>query len=181
MSRVDDVYEIVDAADRKLVRQQLLQVDCNDTSQDCGSQANLRDSRNNGDDNDNDDVDDDDGDDDNVNGNLSNLPTNSQQTNKQQFDFGTNKFQESRLALCRMNLSSNARRQIRFSDQKLVMIEGHYCGYLPLLSRPEPVFVATCRPLAMPEARDCSSLQGSTNSFTTIHSLDMKILSVDSM
>lgn len=86
----------------------------------------------------------------------------------------------SRIALCRMNVSRNARRQMRFGDQKVVLIEGHYFGYLPLSSRDEPVFVATCTPIAMPETRECV-VQGSTNVFTTIHSMDLKFLYMDHM
>ena len=49
---------------------------------------------------------------------------------------------------------------------------------LPLCSRDEPVFVAWCTPLAMPENREIV-VQGATNVFTTVHSLDMKIIEVD--
>ena len=87
---------------------------------------------------------------------------------------------ETRIALCRMNVSRNARRQMRFGDQKVVLIEGHYFGSLPLSSRDEPVFLATCTPIAMPETRECV-VQGSTNVFTSIHSMDMKFLYVDAM
>ncbi|GBP16126.1 Neuronal PAS domain-containing protein 4 [Eumeta japonica] len=79
---------------------------------------------------------------------------------------------------CRMNVSRNARRQMRFGDQKVVLVRGHYVSYLPLCSRNEPVFVATCAPLAMPETRECVVL-GATNVFTTLHALDMKILHLD--
>lgn len=79
-----------------------------------------------------------------------------------------------------MNVSRNARRQMRFGDQKVVLIEGHYFGYLPLSSRDEPVFLATCTPIAMPETRECV-VQGSTNVFTSIHTMDMKFLYLDSM
>lgn len=87
---------------------------------------------------------------------------------------------ETRIALCRMNVSRNARRQMRFGDQKVVLIEGHYFGFLPLSSRDEPVFLATCTPIAMPETRECV-VQGSTNVFTSIHSMDMKFLYIDAM
>lgn len=87
---------------------------------------------------------------------------------------------ETRIALCRMNVSRNARRQMRFGDQKIVLIEGHFFGYLPLSSRDEPVFIATCTPVAMPETRECV-VQGSTNVFTSIHSMDMKFLYIDAM
>lgn len=87
---------------------------------------------------------------------------------------------ETRIALCRMNVSRNARRQMRFGDQKVVLIEGHYFGFLPLSSRDEPVFLATCTPIAMPETRECV-VQGSTNVFTSIHSMDMKFLYIDGM
>lgn len=85
-----------------------------------------------------------------------------------------------RIALCRMNVSRNARRQMRFGDQKVVLIEGHYSSYLELQSGGEPVFLATCTPVAMPETRECV-VQGSTNVFTSIHSMDMKFLYIDSM
>ncbi|CAH2235480.1 jg8946 [Pararge aegeria aegeria] len=79
---------------------------------------------------------------------------------------------------CRMNVSRNARRQMRFGDQKVVLVRGHYVSYLPLCSRNEPVFLASCTPLAMPETRECV-VHGATNVFTTIHSMDMKILHID--
>lgn len=87
---------------------------------------------------------------------------------------------ETRIALCRMNVSRNARRQMRFGDQKVVLMEGHYFGFLPLSSRDEPVFLATCTPVAMPETRECV-VQGSTKVFTSIHSMDMKYLYIDGM
>ena len=40
------------------------------------------------------------------------------------------------------------------------------------------VFVAWCTPLAMPENREIV-VQGATNVFTTVHSLDMKIIEAD--
>lgn len=113
---------------------------------------------------------------------------------------------EKRMFLCRMNVSRwlkmiakamtclktrkfylfkseilfrrNARRQMRFGDQKVVLIQGHYLSYLPLCSRNEPVFLATCTPIAMPETRECV-VQGATNVFTTIHSMDMKFVHID--
>lgn len=85
---------------------------------------------------------------------------------------------EHRIFLCRMNVSRNARRQMRFGDQKVVLIQGHYLSYLPLCSRNEPVFLATCTPIAMPETRECV-VQGATNVFTTIHSMDMKVVHID--
>lgn len=85
---------------------------------------------------------------------------------------------DTRMFLCRMNVSRNARRQMRFGDQKVVLVEGHFVSFLPLCSRNEPVFLATCTPVAMPETRECV-VQGSTNVFTTIHSMDMKFIHVD--
>ncbi|CAK1545655.1 unnamed protein product [Leptosia nina] len=79
---------------------------------------------------------------------------------------------------CRMNVSRNARRQMRFGDQKVVLVHGHYVSYLPLCSRNEPVFLASCTPLAMPETRECV-VHGATNVFTSIHAMDMKILHID--
>lgn len=61
---------------------------------------------------------------------------------------------------------------------QVVLIQGHYLSYLPLCSRNEPVFLATCTPIAMPETRECI-VQGATNVFTTIHSMDMKIMHMD--
>ena len=80
--------------------------------------------------------------------------------------------------LCRINVSRNARRQMRFGDQKVILVKGHFYSDLPLVSRDEPVFVAWCTPLAMPENREIV-VQGATNVFTTVHSLDMKIIEVD--
>ncbi|XP_073982530.1 neuronal PAS domain protein dysfusion isoform X2 [Rhodnius prolixus] len=85
---------------------------------------------------------------------------------------------DNRIFLCRMNVSRNARRQMRFGDQKVVLVQGHYLSFLPLCSRNEPVFLATCTPVAMPETRECV-VQGATNVFTTIHSMDMKFVHVD--
>ncbi|CAB0014846.1 unnamed protein product, partial [Nesidiocoris tenuis] len=95
---------------------------------------------------------------------------------------------DTRMFLCRMNVSRNARRQMRFGDQKktlkgtlavtVVLVQGHYLSFLPLCSRNEPVFLATCTPVAMPETRECV-VQGATNVFTTIHSMDMKFVHVD--
>ncbi|XP_073959363.1 PAS domain-containing protein cky-1-like [Choristoneura fumiferana] len=79
---------------------------------------------------------------------------------------------------CRMNVSRNARRQMRFGDQKVALVRGHYVSYLPLCSRNEPVFLAVCTPLAMPETRECV-VHGATNVFTTVHGMDMKILHID--
>ncbi|XP_049806902.1 neuronal PAS domain-containing protein 4 [Schistocerca nitens] len=83
-----------------------------------------------------------------------------------------------RLFLCRMNVSRNARRQMRFGDQKVVLVQGHYLSFLPLCSRNEPVFLATCTPVAMPETRECV-VQGATNVFTSIHAMDMKFMHID--
>ncbi|XP_070000216.1 PAS domain-containing protein cky-1 isoform X1 [Penaeus vannamei] len=86
--------------------------------------------------------------------------------------------EEDRLFLCRMNVSRNARRQMRFGDQKVVLVAGHYLSYLPLCSRNEPVFLAHCTPVAMPETRE-SVVQGATNVFTSVHTLDMKFINLD--
>lgn len=59
-------------------------------------------------------------------------------------------------------------------------MQGHYLSYLPLCSRNEPVFLATCSPVAMPETRE-AVVQGSTTVFTAIHSMDMKFIHVDKM
>ncbi|CAH1153565.1 unnamed protein product [Phaedon cochleariae] len=85
---------------------------------------------------------------------------------------------EIRLFLCRMNVSRNARRQMRFGDQKVVLVQGRYLSFLPLCSRNEPVFLATCTPVAMPETRECV-VQGATNVFTSIHSMDMRYIHID--
>ncbi|KAL1493132.1 hypothetical protein ABEB36_011252 [Hypothenemus hampei] len=87
--------------------------------------------------------------------------------------------EEFRLFLCRMNISRNARRQMRFGDQKVVLVQGRYLSFLPLCSRNEPVFLATCTPVAMPETRECV-VQGATNIFTSIHSMDMRFIHIDS-
>ncbi|CAB3238319.1 unnamed protein product [Arctia plantaginis] len=86
---------------------------------------------------------------------------------------------EDRVFLCRMNVARNARRQMRFGDQKVILVRGHYVSYLPLCSRNEPVFLCMCTPLAMPETRECV-VHGATNVFTTVHAMDMKILHIDS-
>ncbi|CAG4960160.1 neuronal PAS domain-containing protein 4A-like [Colias croceus] len=90
----------------------------------------------------------------------------------------TENIPKNRHFFCRMNVSRNARRQMRFGDQKVVLVRGHYVSYLPLCSRNEPVFLASCTPLAMPETRECV-VHGATNVFTTVHAMDMKILHID--
>ena len=67
---------------------------------------------------------------------------------------------------------------MRFGDQKVILVKGHFYSSLPLCSRDEPVFVAHCSPLTMPENRDIV-VQGTTNVFTTGHSLDMKTIELD--
>ncbi|KOB52167.1 Neuronal PAS domain-containing protein 4, partial [Operophtera brumata] len=66
----------------------------------------------------------------------------------------------------------------RQDHQTVVLVRGHYVSYLPLCSRNEPVFLAQCTPLAMPETRECV-VHGATNVFTTVHAMDMKILHID--
>ncbi|XP_043275977.1 neuronal PAS domain-containing protein 4A-like [Venturia canescens] len=85
---------------------------------------------------------------------------------------------ERRLFLCRINVSRNSRRQLRFGDQKVVLVEGHYLPFVPLCNRNESVFLASCTPVVLPETRE-SVVQGATNIFTTIHSMDMKYLHID--
>merc|ERR1712223_963175 len=38
---------------------------------------------------------------------------------------------------------------------QVIIVEGHFYGILPNVSRSEPVFVAWCTPVAMPETREC--------------------------
>ena len=38
---------------------------------------------------------------------------------------------------------------------QVILVEGHFYGILPNVSRSEPVFVAWCTPVAMPETREC--------------------------
>ncbi|KAF4530693.1 hypothetical protein B566_EDAN004932 [Ephemera danica] len=86
---------------------------------------------------------------------------------------------EERIFLCRMNVSRNARRQMRFGDQKVVLVQGHFLHLLPsLCPRQQPVFLARCTPVAMPETRECV-VQGSTSVFTSIHAMDMRYLHID--
>ena len=80
--------------------------------------------------------------------------------------------------LCRIHMSLNARRQMRFRDQKVILVKGHFYSSLPLCSRDEPVFAAHCSPLAMPENRNIV-VQRTTNAFTTGHSRDMKTIELD--
>lgn len=60
----------------------------------------------------------------------------------------------------------------------MILVEGHFVSYLPLCTRNEPVLIATCTPVAMPETRECV-VQGATNIFTSVHGMDMKFASVD--
>ncbi|KAG7189081.1 hypothetical protein KM043_008660 [Ampulex compressa] len=83
-----------------------------------------------------------------------------------------------RLFLCRINVSRNSRRQLRFGDQKVVLVEGHFLPFVPVYNRNEFVFLASCTPVVLPETRE-SIVQGATNIFTTIHSMDMKYLHID--
>lgn len=159
LSHGDEVYDIIEEQDKKIIRNELLalpattQSQCNgadsqSTAVDCKSSAHLN--------------------------------SKLKQSTDDIKSSASNENGKSRIALCRMNVSRNARRQMRFGDQKVVLIEGHFLGYLPLSSRDEPVFVATCTPIAMPETRECV-VQGCTNVFTTIHSMDMKFLYIDHM
>ncbi|CAG9112609.1 unnamed protein product [Plutella xylostella] len=59
-------------------------------------------------------------------------------------DGETENVPKTRHFFCRMNVSRNARRQMRFGDQKVVLVRGHFVSYLPLCSRNEPVFVCAC-------------------------------------
>ena len=61
---------------------------------------------------------------------------------------------------------------------QVVLIEGRFSGILPLCSRNEPVFISWCTPIAMPETRE-SVVQGATNIFTSTHTMDFKIASID--
>ncbi|XP_012523193.3 neuronal PAS domain-containing protein 4 [Monomorium pharaonis] len=83
-----------------------------------------------------------------------------------------------RLFLCRINVSRNSRRQLRFGDQKVILVEGHFLPFVPVCNRNEFVFLASCTPVVLPETRE-SIVQGATNIFTTIHSMDMKYLHID--
>ncbi|XP_065582233.1 PAS domain-containing protein cky-1-like isoform X4 [Artemia franciscana] len=66
----------------------------------------------------------------------------------------------------------------RIVQAEIVIVEGHYLVPMALSSRPEPVLLAVCTPVAMPETRE-AVIQGACNVFTTQHSMDMKILEVD--
>lgn len=61
---------------------------------------------------------------------------------------------------------------------QVILVEGHFVSYLPLCTRNEPVLIATCTPVAMPETRECV-VQGATNIFTSVHNMDMKFASID--
>ncbi|KAG1660101.1 Neuronal PAS domain-containing protein 4-like [Nymphon striatum] len=73
-------------------------------------------------------------------------------------------------------ISDNAAEYLGHS--MVVLVEGHFVSFLPLCSRNEPVFLATCTPVAMPETRECV-VQGSTNVYTSIHSMDMNFAHLD--
>ena len=74
-------------------------------------------------------------------------------------------------------LSIDGFTMISFMSQ-VVLIEGRFSGILPLCSRNEPVFISWCTPIAMPETRE-SVVQGATNIFTSTHTMDFKIASID--
>lgn len=167
MSHGDEVYDIIEESDKQTVRSELLQ---NVAPQGKSARKACLDSEQSGDENDDNCCGQSQSSSPSLAGNFSSV---SQQSNEEQvLD------KEPRIALCRMNVSRNARRQMRFGDQKVVLVEGRYCGTLPLSSRKEPVFVATCRPIAMPETTD-RVVQGDTNIFKTMHSMDMRILHAD--
>jgi hypothetical protein len=65
-----------------------------------------------------------------------------------------------------------------FVFAQVVLMEGHYLPFVPLCNRNESVFLASCTPVVLPETRE-SVVQGATNIFTTIHSMDMKYLHID--
>lgn len=91
---------------------------------------------------------------------------------------GCTKPGERREFLCRININKNARRQMRFGDQKLVLVSGHFHHFLPLFMAELPVFIAHCSPIAMPETRECVA-QGNCQVFTSLHGLDMRLLHLD--
>ncbi|CAG9793484.1 unnamed protein product [Diatraea saccharalis] len=76
------------------------------------------------------------------------------------------------------NKPDTVTKDIPLKKREVVLVRGHYVSYLPLCSRNEPVFLAVCTPLAMPETRECV-VHGATNVFTTVHAVDMKILHID--
>lgn len=80
--------------------------------------------------------------------------------------------------LCRINVNKNNRRQMRFGDQKLVLVSGHYFSYIPLSSSEIPVFIAHCSPLVMPETRECVA-QGNCLVYSSMHSIDLKYVHLD--
>jgi len=61
---------------------------------------------------------------------------------------------------------------------QVVLVEGHFLPFVPVCNRNEFVFLASCTPVVLPETRE-SIVQGATNIFTTIHSMDMKYLHID--
>lgn len=85
---------------------------------------------------------------------------------------------ERREFLCRINVNKGNRRQMRFGDQKLVLVSGHYFSYIPLSSSEVPVFIAHCSPLVMPETRECVA-QGNCLVYSSMHSVDMKYVHLD--
>lgn len=162
MSHGDEVYDIIEDQDKKTVRTELLSNDdaCNNNgSLDNSSSASS------------------------LSASSSPISSLKMAAHHQYQHSAADPSTETRIALCRMNVSKNrqSRRQMRFGDQKIVLVEGHYSKIkLQLSSREEPVFFATCTPVAMPETRECV-VQGSTNVFTSIHSMDMKFLYIDAM
>lgn len=75
-------------------------------------------------------------------------------------------------------MAKNQKRQMRFGDQKLVLVTGHYFGYIPLSSTEVPVFVAHCQPIIMPETRECIA-QGNCLVYSSVHSIDLKYIHLD--
>jgi hypothetical protein len=66
-----------------------------------------------------------------------------------------------------------------FPFPQVVLVQGHFLHLPPsLCPRQQPVFLARCTPIAMPETRECV-VQGSTSVFTTVHAMDMRYLHID--
>ncbi|XP_035675900.1 neuronal PAS domain-containing protein 4-like isoform X1 [Branchiostoma floridae] len=78
---------------------------------------------------------------------------------------------------CRMKTSRTMRRQTNYGDNKIVHVRGHFqvspAGWIP-----NPIFVSICLPIDVPSSFGDLPPNFNTNTFHSVHGLDMKFKEV---
>ncbi|XP_066281283.1 neuronal PAS domain-containing protein 4-like [Branchiostoma lanceolatum] len=78
---------------------------------------------------------------------------------------------------CRMKTSRTMRRQTNYGDNKIVHVRGHFqvspAGWIP-----NPIFVSICLPIDVPSSFGDLPMTFNTNTFHSVHGLDMKFKEV---